>query len=265
MVAAGANLGGTGSLTVDAAGTLAVQGTVALPTSVSGVVMGNGHISSLAMILDGGSLRPGNSPGTISLDGGLTLDGNYDWDLNGNDNTMAGGTFDKVKTGGVVTLAARSHVNIMISGGVDFTNAFWSSPESWQILFAPNSFANSTIPGLTVNTSSFTTQYPNGSFALSENTNTELNVNWSPGAVPEPGSAALLGTSRPSRDGFSAGGNKRTLMRDGSYGPCETYWIFKPLNLCSRGVNVTGSPSLRSAEHGDHSRHPRRQRAARPV
>ena len=63
--------------------------------------MGIGHVTRTERSSNrAASLRPGNSPGTISVDGGLTLDGYYDWDLNGNDNTLAGGTFDKVNSNG---------------------------------------------------------------------------------------------------------------------------------------------------------------------
>jgi fibronectin-binding autotransporter adhesin len=179
-VAPGATFGGAGSLTVNAAGTLAVQGTVNLPTTVSGVLMGSGNVTGAVVIQPGGFLRPGNSPGTIVVGGSLTLDGDYDWDLNGNDNSLAGSIFDKVNGSGAVTLSASARINVKIGSGVSFTNPFWAQSETWPILTGAGGFTDNTIPQLTVNTTSYQTPYPQATFSFAETANV-LNVIWNPG------------------------------------------------------------------------------------
>ena len=84
-VGSGATLSGTQLLTVASGGKLAVQGTVTQPITVAstGILTGNAHISNDVVIQPGGHLQPGNSPGTIVVSGNMTLNGNYDWDLNG--------------------------------------------------------------------------------------------------------------------------------------------------------------------------------------
>src|SRR5262249_6935206 len=146
--------------------TLAIQGTVGLPVVAAGVVTGSGRVANSVAIQAGGFLRPGNSPGTIVIDGGLTLGGDYDWDLNGNDNTLAGGTFDQTNAGGTVTVAAASAVRALVGNGVNFLNTFWTRSQTWPILTAAGGFADTTLPGLTVNTTAYQSIYPSGGFSV---------------------------------------------------------------------------------------------------
>jgi hypothetical protein len=191
-VGSGATLSGTQLLTVSSGGKLAVQGTVTQPVTVSnnGILTGNAHFTHDVTIQPGGHLQPGNSPGTVVVGGNMTLNGNYDWDLNGNDSVAAGGTFDQVGVTGSTKLDPPA-VNVAFGPALSFSNAFWQTPETWDILNTGSFTSNTVLPDITTD-GSFLSTFPNGVFTLSL-TSTSLNVNWYPQGVPEPGSCALVG------------------------------------------------------------------------
>jgi hypothetical protein len=191
-VGVGATLSGTQLLTVMSGGKLAVQGTVTQPVTVAsnGILSGNALIKNKLTILAGGHLQPGNSPGTTTVNGDMTLNGSYDWDLNGNDNTMAGGTFDKVLVSGTTALDPPA-VNVAFGPALSFSDPFWTTPKTWDILDTGQFSVDTVLPDITT-PGGFQGIYPNGAFALSLS-NTSLNINWYPQGVPEPGSCALVG------------------------------------------------------------------------
>ena len=188
-VGVGATLAGTQQLTVAAGARLAVQGAVNQPVSVAGTLSGNGRVNNSVIILPGGALDPGNSPGTITVDGNLTLNGKYDWDLDGNDNTMAGTTFDKVNVTGVTKLDPPV-VNAVFGLSLSFSDPFWSQPRTWDILDTASFFDNA-LPDISVSDTSYLAIYPNGSFSLAL-AGQSLDVVWNPTAVPEPGTTGLI-------------------------------------------------------------------------
>jgi hypothetical protein len=190
-VGSGATLSGSQLLTVATSGKLAVNGTVTQPITVAGILSGNAHFNNNVTIQAGGHLQPGNSPGTITISGNMNLNGNYDWDLNGNDNTMAGGTFDKTVVTGTTALDPPA-VNVDFGPVLSFSDPFWTTPRTWDILDTGNFSVDTILPSITTSDTSYQTIYPNGAFALSL-TNTSLNVNWFPQGVPEPSSFALAG------------------------------------------------------------------------
>ncbi len=195
-VAAGATLGGTGTLTVAPAGTgaLVVQGTVNQPVMVlsGGSLSGNAKLGSNLTIMSGASVSPGNSPGTITVGGNMTLNGNYDWDLDGNDNTMAGTTFDQINVTGTASLDPPA-INVKFDSGgtLSFSDPFWSQPRTWLILDASQGLTEVAAPTLTTSDNSYQAIYPDGSFTTELQGTDGLLVAWNPNGVPEPGTTAL--------------------------------------------------------------------------
>jgi PEP-CTERM motif len=190
-IGTGATLAGTQLLTVGTAGKLAVNGTVTQPVTVAGILSGNATIDNNVVIQSGGHLQPGNSPGTTVVNGNMTLNGDYDWDLNGNDNTMAGGTFDKTTVSGVTTLDPPV-VNVNFGPMLSFADPFWQTPRTWDMLDTGSFSTNTILPTITTSDTSYQSMYPNGAFALAFNGNS-LDVGWYPQGVPEPSSCALVG------------------------------------------------------------------------
>jgi hypothetical protein len=178
----GASLGGGGTVVVNNGGTLTVQGTVNQPTTVGGILNGNATFGNSLVIQSGGFIRPGNSPGTVAVTGNLTLNGEYDWDLNGNDNTMAGTTFDQVTATGTATLSSSQQLKVAIGAAVNFGNSFWLQSQTWPAIIANGGFTSPAVPGIGFDATPFQAVFPGGSFALAEQA-TVLNVVWTPGSV----------------------------------------------------------------------------------
>jgi autotransporter-associated beta strand protein len=137
--------------TIVNAGTLLVNGSVAgsgVTVNNGGTLGGNGTVSSLVTVKDGGTLSPGNSPGIAIYSGGLTLEtgSNFTFELIGNTTDGRGTNFDGVNvTGGTFTLQSGVNFNIILNGAgstTDFTNAFWSTDQSWLV------FANTNAPSI---------------------------------------------------------------------------------------------------------------------
>jgi hypothetical protein len=189
----GATFGGAGSLNVVSGAALIVGTTpgstavVAKAVTVSGLLGGHGTASSSVIINNGAIISPGNSPGTITVGSGITINGEYDWELNGNTIMNPGVNYDRVNvTGGNAVLGPASALKIvLIQPPVDLNNSFWSTPEQWTVLqvtgggTASGNFA--TITNATFSQGSFSTV----------NTGTAIQVNWMPVPVPEPATVLL--------------------------------------------------------------------------
>jgi hypothetical protein len=197
-VGAGATLGGAGTLNVNSGGALVVQGTVSQQITVgpngvltNGVQGSNAFVGSpgnTLLIQPGGVVAPGD-PSTITVGGNMKLNGTYDWDLNGNDNTMAGSTFDQINVMGSATLDPPAiNVKFETTGTLSFADPFWAQPRTWLILDA-STLTEVAAPTLTTSDNRYLAFYPEGSFTTEMQGNTGLLVVWNP--VPEPGSMAL--------------------------------------------------------------------------
>ncbi len=107
----GAHVGG-GTYTIEAGGTLG----------------GTGLIAAAVQVLDGGILAPGNSPGTLTVDGSLSLSNLsiLAFELNGADATVGGGINDLVQGVGGLTLDGVLTITPTFSFSGADTNDFWT-------------------------------------------------------------------------------------------------------------------------------------------
>lgn len=104
------------------AGTLRINGNqsaaTGLVTVASGATLGgNGTIGGSVNVLNGGILAPGNSPGTLDINGDLSLAGgsvmNFEF---GEANVVGGALNDLVNVGGNLTLDGTINVNVSAGG-----------------------------------------------------------------------------------------------------------------------------------------------------
>jgi autotransporter-associated beta strand protein len=181
-IASTGNVSGSGNIQVASGGTLTVQGTVGVPVTNAGVVNGNATFTNNLIVQSGGALKPGNSPGTITVGGNIVINGDYDWDIDGNDNTLSGSSFDKVSAGGTTTVSATCAVKVNLGNGVNLGNSFWSTRETWTILTTSGRFADGTLPQVTVTPPDYLAVFPGATFSPSEQGGS-LNLTWNPGAV----------------------------------------------------------------------------------
>jgi autotransporter-associated beta strand protein len=167
------NNGYTGTTTVNA-GTLLINGDQSAATGTvmvaSGATLGGfGTVGGVITFQNGSFFAPGTSPGILTAANGLTLStgSTFNWELVAN-TTAAGdrGTaYDGVNvTGGGLTIQSGVNAILDFTVGVDFTDAFWQSPQQWLV------FDNGNAP--TLNSSDI---FDNISFSVDSN-NVQLNT-----------------------------------------------------------------------------------------
>ncbi|MGL6073897.1 MAG: beta strand repeat-containing protein [Fimbriiglobus sp.] len=233
-----------GSLITQSGGTFIAQGGIAVSNNASftansvttaittvnsgGTVTGagtiNGTVLNALTILPGGNLKPGNSPGQITIGGGLDAGGILEIEIsNGNTNTTTNGGFDTVRvtpppvnpapTDAIIRTATT--VIRLLTGNADqstFNNdTFWGTSRRWSILTTTDGDielrdANNNLLGpiQPASVQLFSpngqtalnpyAQYPNSSFTFEMTpmgNGAKLDLVWAP--VPEP--TTLLATA----------------------------------------------------------------------
>lgn len=205
----------TGSTLVQQ-GTLVVDGSLSSETAVQGgaTLGGSGSVGGL-IINEGGTLSPGNSPGTITVTGNATWNpgGNYNWQIyNATGTAGAPNGWDLTDISGTLDLSALSlgntfNINLWSLSGIspdadgaaiNFAASLNASQEgSWVIATAAGGITGftgseqfSTYTSPNNGTAGFANAITGGFFVTSDGTSLYLNY-----AVPEPGTyaaAALL-------------------------------------------------------------------------
>ncbi|MEY4387583.1 MAG: hypothetical protein RLY20_2866, partial [Verrucomicrobiota bacterium] len=126
---------GSGTVFVNTPGILGGTGTVGGPVS------GNGSVS------------PGNSAGTLTLQNGLDLSqsggGTYVWELAANSTNNPGTDFDVISlTGGDLVLGGAAKLSINFTNTAtapDGSNPFWQAARQWKIVSLSGTGTNSTL------------------------------------------------------------------------------------------------------------------------
>ncbi|MBJ7260156.1 MAG: autotransporter-associated beta strand repeat-containing protein, partial [Chthoniobacterales bacterium] len=206
----------TGGTTV-ADGKLVVDGSIAGSTvtvNSGGTLAGSGSVGGIVLNL-GGTISPGDSPGTLSVAGNETWNagGNYNWQIY--DTTLVAGTgWDLVNATGTLDLSALSlgsefNVNLWSLSGIapdvngSALNFDPSQSYTWTILTAASGITGFSADKFLINTGAangtagFANALAGGSFSMAQNgNNLDLVFTANGGtAVPEPGTwaaAALL-------------------------------------------------------------------------
>jgi outer membrane autotransporter protein len=107
----------TGSTTIDSGATLSVNGSLGGAIGVDGRLQGTGTVGHVT-VHDGGTLAPGNSPGTLHVDGDLVMESGslYDAEIDGDS-----GASDAVVVGGNVTIQDGTTLSVTNIGGTPLT------------------------------------------------------------------------------------------------------------------------------------------------
>ena len=200
------NSGVTSTSTLTVNGTLTAQGNVTIANL--GLLTGAGTITaSNTTIASGGRLSPGNSPGTITVDGNMTWlgGGNYNWQIH-NATGLVGTGWDFLSVTGALDLSA-------LTSGSKFNINLWSlsavSPDtngaainfdntldgqSWDILVAAGGITGFDAADFNIRTNStngtggFANSLGGGFFGIEQQGNV-ISLTYT---VPEPSTYALL-------------------------------------------------------------------------
>lgn len=191
-------------------GLVAAEGTVTVGTR--GVLGGAGTVQAAdAVIASGGTLSPGNSPGTMTVDGNLTWlgGGNYNWQIH--DATgLAGTGWDYMSVTGALDLTAltpSSKFNINLwslsavspdanGAAINFDNTL--DAQSWDILVAVGGITGFDAADFNINVSAtngtggFANALASGGFFGIEQQGNVISLTYT---VPEPSTYALLALS----------------------------------------------------------------------
>jgi fibronectin-binding autotransporter adhesin len=174
------NVGGStavnaGQLTVNG-----VLGTSGVTVADGAILGGSGVINAAVTVLSGGIVAPGNSPGTLTVNGPYSLaDGSIlNFELNPTNTTVGSGINDLIT--GVTNLTLDGILNI--SGTGDWTTA--ANNSSWRLFDYSGTLTNNTLSlGTTPTLAS------GQSFKIDTSTANQVNLV----IVPEPGAIALAG------------------------------------------------------------------------
>lgn len=196
----------TGGTTVNG-GKLIVNGTLGTNSAVTvanGGALGGSGSAGTTTIQSGGTIAPGNSPGTLSITGNLVWNSgaNYDWEIL-NLADAPGTNWDLINVSGALDLtniAGPFNINLYTLSG---TNTFGSlagftstASYAWKILAAGTAIGSFSTNKFTINTANFVNDISGGLFALElRNDNKDLYLTYSGSPIPEPGTwtaAALL-------------------------------------------------------------------------
>ncbi|MFV0337023.1 MAG: autotransporter-associated beta strand repeat-containing protein [Chthoniobacterales bacterium] len=177
-----------------AGGHLRVDGSVSGVDFQNGVLSGIGEVGAALALNDAATqiLAPGNSVGTLTIDGDQTWTG-FTYQVEINDFSSASGA-DLLSLSGELTLGGTYVLDItsltLVNEAGDVGN-FTEGDQSWVILTAAGGINGFDAGEWTLNTTNFTTgSGMAGGFSIGQLGGDSLVLNYSP--VPEPGTATLL-------------------------------------------------------------------------
>lgn len=199
-----ANVSSNSILTVN--GNFSASGTVTVATR--GALGGAGTVQSDVIITNGGTLTPGNSPGTLTVDGDLTWlgGGNYNWQIH-NATGLVGTGWDSMLVTGTLDLSALtvgSKFNINLwslsaispdanGAAINFDNTL--DGQSWEIITAVGGITGFDAAEFNIRTNStngtagFANALAPGGFFAVEQVGNSINLTYT---VPEPSTYALI-------------------------------------------------------------------------
>jgi len=199
--------------TVVAAGKLYINGDQSAATNTvtveSGALLGgSGKIGGATTVQSGGTISPGNSPGNLTINDNVILQGggNYNWQVT-NAAGSAGIDWDLISSGGVLDLTgitssnpfninlwSLSSINPDVNG--DASNFNTNQDGRWTILVASEGMLGFSADKFALNVTSlngtggFSNSLNGGTFSVEQNGNNVDLVFTS--AVPEPGTMGLV-------------------------------------------------------------------------
>ena len=147
---------------------------------------GAGAVGSL-MVYEGGMLAPGNSPGNLTVNGDMTIAGEYIWDLASLSTDGPGTNYDTltVTIGNVLITGATLSLNL--GDNAPSQVAFWQTDQVWEGIINNTGYGTLTGYFEPIDNSEWLSL---GYFWTSQSGN-DVDLRWT--VVPEPSAAILAG------------------------------------------------------------------------
>ncbi len=186
-----------GTVSGSVGGIITTSGTIAGTPTFTGTLKGTASFTGAVVIPNGGTLSPGNSPGTLTFAGGLTLGGgNYVWEVN-DANGAAGTNYDtSVVTGGLtLTATPLNKLNIVVTSltilnnsgvVIDFTNG--SPGHTWTLVSTTTGITGFDPAAVNIDLTNFANTNFGSAYWKTEVAGNNFNLVY----VPEPSTYAAL-------------------------------------------------------------------------
>ena len=200
VVSTGGSIAQSSLTTVTTNTILTANGTVgAVQVNLGGTLNGAGTVGTTTVA---GTLKPGNSPGVLNVNGNLTMEsgGNMVWELFANTATQASpAVFDQVLVSGDLAFAGGNGITLNFGttaagSTVAWSDSFWNSNRSFLIYDVAGSttgFSNLSLLNTSFNDATGAAlARSQGIFSLGQSGDSVfLNYN----AIPEPSTGSMLG------------------------------------------------------------------------
>ena len=171
-------------------GKLIVNGSIASSSATTvnlgGTLAGSGTVGALT-VNSGGILSPGNGVGNLTLTNGVSLAGRYIWELGALSTSNPGTAFDILSIVGGNADITGATLGLSLGAFAPSNVPFWQTNQTWSGILNNTGLGTLTGAFVAINNTSWSSI---GSFTTTS-TGNDVNLVWS--AVPEPGSAGLIG------------------------------------------------------------------------
>ena len=171
-------------------GKLIVNGSIASSSATTvnsgGTLAGSGTVGTLT-VDSGGILSPGNGVGSLTLTNGVTLAGSYIWELGALSTSNPGSDFDILTIVGGDADITGATIGLSLGAFAPSNVPFWQSSQTWSGILYNTGLGTLTGTFAAIDNTAWSSI---GSFTTTT-TGNDVNLVWS--AVPEPGSAGLIG------------------------------------------------------------------------
>lgn len=161
------------------------QSNVVGPVGPVNLALASGSVSTNVPLAGARLSGAGITPGLTTFDSNLTFGASsqFDFALNTNNTVVRGTNFSGVNVGGNLTVNAGAVFNIVLNGtgsATDFSNAFWQSPQSWQVFVVTGSTTGNFAIGAVSPDSTGKVSAAYGAFSLRTDAGGGVYLDWTP-------------------------------------------------------------------------------------
>jgi autotransporter-associated beta strand protein len=179
----------TGNTTIND-GKLVVNGRIStsqLTTVNDGAALGGAGAVGALTVHDGGMLTPGNSPGNLTVNGDMSIAGEYIWELASLFTDGRGTNYDTVTVTEGNVLITGATLSLNLGANAPSEVAFWQTDQVWEGII--NNTGSGTLTGNFEPIDN--SEWLSLGYFWTDQSGNDVNLRWT--VVPEPSAAILVG------------------------------------------------------------------------